>query len=87
MNRRNALLKAAIAATLIGVAGAASAGGTHTIAVSASVTGVCKVNTANSTLGRCPRPGRGWNGNAVWSGGTFSCTNGTGYTVTSDDGL
>jgi hypothetical protein len=87
LNRRDALLKAAIAA-LIGVTGAASAGGTHTIAVSASVTGVCKVNTANSTLGfGALDPAAGGTVNAVWSGGTFSCTNGTGYTITSDDGL
>ena len=24
---------------------------------------------------------------AVWSGGTFKCTNGSAYTITSDDGL
>jgi spore coat protein U-like protein len=85
---RNALLKAAMAAAVLSIAGAASAGGTHTIAVSASVTGTCVVNTANSTLAfGALDPGSGGTVNAVWSGGTFRCTNGTAYTITSDDGL
>jgi spore coat protein U-like protein len=84
----NSFVKAAIAATIFSVTGAALAGGTHTIAVSASVTGTCVVNTANSTLAFGPLdPGSGGTVNAVWSGGTFRCTNGSAYTITSDDGL
>ncbi len=88
MNQRTAFLKAAIAAALIAATGAASAGGTHTITVSASVTGTCVVNTATSTLAfGTLDPATGGTVNATWSGGTFRCTNGTAYTITSNDGL
>jgi hypothetical protein len=87
----NKLVKAAVAAGVIGLAsGGAQAGGTHTIAVSATVAGVCVVTgvNQNSTLAfgtidgsmAGPFPG-------TWSGGNFRCTAGTGYTVTSNDGL
>ena len=88
MNQRTAFLKAAIAAALIAATGVASAGGTHTITVSASVTGTCVVNTATSTLAfGTLDPATGGTVNATWSGGTFRCTTGTPYTITSDDGL
>jgi spore coat protein U-like protein len=81
-------LKAAIAVAVIAVTGAASAGGTHVISVSASVTGACVVNTATSTLDfGTLNPVSGGTVNATWSGGTFRCTNGTTYTVASNDGL
>ena len=84
----NIFVKTAVAATIMATTAAAFAGGTHTIAVSASVTGTCIVNTANSTLGfGALNPGSGGTVNAVWSGGTFRCTNGTAYTVSSNDGL
>jgi spore coat protein U-like protein len=85
---RSAVLKAAIAAAALSMTGAALAGGTHIITVSASVTGVCLVNTATSTLDfGAINPSSAGPINAVWSSGTFRCTNGTAYTVTSDDGL
>lgn len=88
MNKRNLLLHAAIVAALLSTTGIALAGGTHTIAVSASVTGTCVVNTSNSTLAfGALDPGSGGTVNAVWSGGTFRCTNGTAYTIASNDGL
>jgi hypothetical protein len=88
LNLRNILLKSAIAATVFSVTGASLAGGTHTIAVSASVTGTCVVNVANSTLTfGAIDPSSAGPVAAVWSGGTFRCTNGSAYTITSDDGL
>ena len=81
-------LCAAIAATTISAAGTAVAGGTHTIAVSASVTGTCVVNDSNSTLAfGTLNPATGGTVNATWTSGTFRCTNGTAYTITSNDGL
>ena len=74
----------------IGLTNSAVAGGTHTIAVSATVTGTCVVTGANqnSTLGFGTIDGSmAGPFNAVWSGGAFRCTNGTSYTVTSNDGL
>jgi hypothetical protein len=88
LKSRSAVLKAAIAAAVLSVTGAALAGGTHVITVSASVTGVCVVNTATSTLDfSAINPSSAGPVNAVWTGGTFKCTNGSAYTVTSDDGL
>ena len=83
-------VKTAIAVGVLGLASGAYAGGTHTIAVSATVAGVCVVTGANqnSTLafgtidGSMAGPFAG-----TWSGGNFRCTAGTAYTVTSDDGL
>jgi len=73
---------------LAGFAGSALAGGTHVITVSASVTGVCKIVDATSTLGfGALNPATGGTVAAVWSGGKFSCTKGSAFTVTSDDGL
>jgi len=81
-------LRAAVAASALIVAGQAAAGGTHVITVSASVTGTCVVNTTTSTLAfGALDPAAGGTVSATWSGGTFRCTNGTPYTVSSDDGL
>ena len=86
MNRTT--MKLLTAGVLVAVASIASAGGTHVITVSASVTGVCKVVDATSTLAfGALDPSTGGTVNAVWSGGKFSCTKGQAYTVTSDDGL
>jgi len=88
MNRTTSLFHTALAAAVFALAGTASAGGTHTIGVSASVTGTCVVNPGGSTLAfGALDPGSGGAVSAVWSGGTFRCTNGTAYTITSDDGL
>lgn len=88
MKTNRAILKSAVAAAVLSLTGAALAGGTHTVAVSANVIGTCVVNTANSTLAFGGLdPGSGGTVNAVWSGGTFRCTNGSAYTITSDDGL
>ncbi len=81
-----------VAAMLAAAAGVASAGGTHVITVSASVTGVCSVVDTTSTLGfGALDPSSGGTVNAVWSGtasgGKFACTKGQPFTVTSDDGL
>lgn len=79
---------ALVAGMLVAFAGNAVAGGTHVISVSASVTGVCKIVDATSTLAfGALNPATGGTVNAVWSGGKFSCTKGTSYTITSDDGL
>jgi spore coat protein U-like protein len=83
-------VKTAVAVGVLGLASSAYAGGTHTIAVSATVAGVCVVTGANqnSTLqfgtidGSMAGPFAG-----TWSGGNFRCTAGTAYTVTSDNGL
>lgn len=81
-------MKCFLAAALSACAGAAFAGGTHVITVSASVTGVCKVVDATSTLAfGALDPSTGGTVNAVWSGGKFSCTKGQAFTITSDDGL
>ena len=81
-------MKLLAAGVLAAVAGIASAGGTHVITVSASVTGVCKVIDATSTLAfGALNPATGGTVNAVWSASKFSCTKGQAYTVTSDDGL
>lgn len=88
MKKRNLLPHAVIVAALLSTTGIALAGGTHTIAVSASVIDICIVNTSNSTLAfGALNPGSGGTVNAVWSGGTFSCTNGSAYTIASNDGL
>ena len=88
MNRNTIFLQSILAAAMFALAGAASAGGTHAIAVSASVNSTCVVNTANSTLAfGALDPGAGGVVNAVWGGGTFKCTNGAAYTITSNDGL
>jgi len=82
---------AAIAAGVLGLASmSAQAAGTHTVTVSATVAGVCIVTAGNTTStlqfgtidGSMAGPFNG-----TWSGGTFRCTNGTTYTVTSNDGL
>lgn len=88
MKVRQPLLALALAAAAVSPFGLAWAGGTHQVSVSASVTGTCVVNTATSTLAfGALNPGSGGTVNATWSGGTFRCTNGTTYTVSSDDGL
>ena len=87
----NKFVKAAVAAGVVGLLSAgAHAGGTHTIAVSAQVNGVCTVTGANtnSTLTFAAFDGSmAGPFNAVWSGGNFRCTNGTTYNITSNDGL
>lgn len=86
----NPLMTAAVVAAMLGVAGTAAAGGTHTVSVSATVTGVCivPVSDQTSTLGFGSIDGSmAGPFNATWSGGNFRCTNGTTYTVTSNDGL
>ncbi len=88
MNNRTSFLNAAIAAAIISISGAASAGGTNTITVSASVTGTCVVNTSTSTLAfGALNPGSGGTVNVAGSAATFRCTNGTPYSVSSNDGL
>jgi len=81
-----------VAGMFAAAAGVASAGGSHVITVSASVTGVCSVVDATSTLAfGALDPVSGGTVNAVWSGtasgGKFACTKGQPYTVSSDDGL
>lgn len=85
---RTTLLKALAAAIAAALSGIAFAGGTHTVSVSASVTGNCKViDTASTLTFGALDPAAGGTVNATWSGGSFSCTKGVGYTVASDDGL
>ncbi len=81
-------LATALVAGLVGFSGAASAAGTHAVSVSASVNQVCQIIDATSTLGfGALDPAAGGVVNAVWSGGSFRCTKGSTFTVTSDDGL
>ena len=81
-------LMALTAGVLVAFAGNAVAGGTHVVTVSASVTGICKIIDATSTLAfGALNPATGGTVSAVWSSGKFSCTKGQAYTVTSDDGL
>lgn len=88
MKVRQSLLALVLAVAAASPLQMAWAGGTHTIAVTASVTGTCVVNTSNSTLAfGALDPGSGGTVNATWSGGTFRCTNGTTYAVSSNDGL
>lgn len=88
MNRTSISFQSAVAIAVFAVTSTAFAGGTHTIGVSATVTGTCAVNTSNSTLAfGALDPGSGGAVSAVWSGGTFRCTNGTAYTIASNDGL
>lgn len=87
MKMRHALLGNLLAVAVSSLQ-PALAGGSHTVAVSATVTGTCVVNTSSSTLAfGTLDPASGGSVNATWSGGTFRCTNGTSYTVSSDDGL
>jgi hypothetical protein len=86
----NTFAKAAIAAGILGLASmGAQAAGTHTIAVSATVQGICIVTggNTNSTLQWGTINGSTGPFTATWSGGNFRCTNGSAYTVTSNDGL
>jgi spore coat protein U-like protein len=85
---RTTSLRVLLAAVLAALPGVAFAGGTHTIAVSASVTGNCKIVDSASTLDfGALDPATGGTVNATWSGGLFSCTKGQAYTVASNDGL
>ncbi len=89
MKLRSAVLKAAIAASILSMTNAAMAGGTQTIAVSANVISKCTVTTPNATLAFGPLdPVVGGTVNAVYTSATgFKCTNGAPYSVSSDDGL
>jgi spore coat protein U-like protein len=89
MNLRNMkCLAAVIAAGMIGFTGTVSAAGTHQVDVSASVNEVCQIINATSTLGfGALDPAAGGAVSAAWSGGSFRCTKGSTFTVTSDDGL
>jgi len=82
--------RAAIAAGVLGLASmGAQAAGTHTVAVSATVQGICIVTgaNANSTLSWGNINGITGPFTATWTSGSFSCTNGSAYTVSSNDGL
>jgi hypothetical protein len=80
-------LGAAVALVALSPVGLAWAGGQHQITVSASVTGTCVVNDTTSTLSfGALNPASGGTVNATWSTGSFRCTNGTTYTVSSNDG-
>ncbi|HEV2039381.1 MAG TPA: spore coat protein U domain-containing protein [Casimicrobiaceae bacterium] len=89
MSSRNMkYLAAAIVAGMIGSSETAWAAGTHAVSVSASVNQVCQIIDATSTLGfGALDPAAGGAVAAVWSGGSFRCTKGSTFTVTSDDGL
>jgi spore coat protein U-like protein len=69
------------------LSGAAMALDTHTLTVSASVSGVCKFSSSSSTLSFGALDPSS-NSNATASGSTtFWCTKGTAYSVADDDGL
>src|SRR5205809_1010970 len=78
-------IKFLLAGALATTAGIASAGGTHLITVSASVTGVCKIVDATSTLAfGALNPATGGTVNAVWSGANDISFAVTGQTLIAD---
>jgi len=87
MKSTRTFLRAAVAVAALSPVGLSWAGGTHTVNVSATVTGTCVVNSGDSTLvfgtinPSAPGPI-----SATPTSGTFRCTNGTAYTVSSNGG-
>jgi spore coat protein U domain-containing protein, fimbrial subunit CupE1/2/3/6 len=86
MNKRISLVSAVVAVAVIvfAMGGAASAGGTDTLTVNATVLGSCYFNTATSTLPFTLDPSSGANAVATVVP-TFWCTRGTTVTTLSNN--
>ncbi len=82
---RIGLVGALCAAGILG-SSAALAGDTATVAVSATVVGVCKFNSGG-TVSFTLDPSAGGNVNGTVSQPQFWCTKGASYTISDDDGL
>lgn len=82
---RIGLVGALCAAGILG-SSAALAGDTATVAVSASVVGVCKFNSGGSVSFTLD-PSTGGDVNGTVSQPQFWCTKGASYTISDDDGL
>ncbi len=83
---KKSIVAAVVLTMVIAMGGMAMAAGTQTVAVTATVTGVCQFLTGgaiNFTLD----PSVGGNVNGTVTQPTFWCTNGTTYTITDNGGL
>lgn len=76
----------AVALVVVAMAGSAMAAGTQTVAVSATVVGVCQFLTGG-TMAFTLDPSVGGNVNGTAVQPTFWCTRGTTATITDDNGL
>lgn len=82
---RKFMVVAAALMLVVAMAGMAMAAGNQTVAVSATVTGVCQFLTGGSiAFALDPATGGDVNGTVVQP--TFWCTRGTAYTITDDSG-
>lgn len=72
-------------AIVVGMSGAAMALGTNTVAVSGTVLGTCSITGGTAALGLIDPAGVG-PVNAVVTQPQVTCSNGTPYTITDDDG-
>lgn len=78
---------AAAAMFAIAAAGTVFAGGTATVSVTATVVPTCSFNSGGSIAFGSLDPAVGTDVNGTVTQPVFWCTNGTGYTITDDDGL
>ncbi len=72
-------------AIVVGMSGAAMAAGTNTVAVSGTVLGTCSITGGTAALGLIDPAGVG-PVSAVVTLPQVTCSNGTPYTITDDDG-
>lgn len=86
MRRIRTLVVVALGALVIGTAGVAQAAGTATVTVSATVQAACTFNS-NGTMDFGSLPIIPANTPATMTQPTLTCTNGTAYTITDDDGV
>lgn len=84
--KRRATVALVMAALLIGFSAAALAADTNTVAISTSVTGTCRFNSANSSLAFTLDASSSSDVTAT-STTTFWCTKTTSYTLSKDNGL
>lgn len=83
---KQAVLKAAVAAALLGVSGFALASGTTSLTVNAKILGTCKVTTAPGTLDFSTIDPTGASNATASTTFAMKCTNGTVSTAATDDG-
>jgi spore coat protein U-like protein len=80
------ILAVVVALVVVAMAGSAMAAGNQTVAVSATVVGVCQFLTGG-TMAFTLDPSVGGNVNGTASQPTFWCTRGTTYTITDNNGI
>lgn len=80
-------LLAMVAVALVSMAGAAMAGDTTTVAVSATVVGTCKFTAGGTIPFGNLDPSVGTDQTPAVTQPTFWCTKGAGYTISDDAGL